>query len=362
MKGHGREMIQLGLPIADAPPDDENVTGFSKDRRTESIPGLLQDVIKRLVGMQVMTVKPDSCIIDIFNEGDHSQPNVWPSWFGRPVCVLFLTECDMTFGKVIGIEHPGDYRGSLKLSLAPGSLLVMQGRSADFAKHAIPAIRKVRILVTFTKSQPKKTMPSDGQRLTSPAAPPPSHWGPPASRSPNHIRHHVPKHYGPVPTNGVLPAPPIRPQLAPPNGIQPLFGPSTVASPMPFPAPVALPPASAGWPSAPLRHPPPRLPVPGTGVFLPPPGSGNSTQQLLSTTANETSFSAETPCLAEKDNGLVKPNSNSSASPKGKVDGKMQRQECNGSVDGTGGGRAMEKEEQQSTDTKAAKAMSLKQM
>jgi len=30
MKGHGREMIQLGLPIADAPAEDENATGTSK--------------------------------------------------------------------------------------------------------------------------------------------------------------------------------------------------------------------------------------------------------------------------------------------------------------------------------------------
>ena len=30
MKGHGREMIQLGLPIADAPPEDENAAWNSK--------------------------------------------------------------------------------------------------------------------------------------------------------------------------------------------------------------------------------------------------------------------------------------------------------------------------------------------
>lgn len=29
---------------------------------------MLQDVIERLLGMQVITVKPDSCIIDFFNE------------------------------------------------------------------------------------------------------------------------------------------------------------------------------------------------------------------------------------------------------------------------------------------------------
>ncbi|KAH7841397.1 hypothetical protein Vadar_029403 [Vaccinium darrowii] len=327
MKGHGREMIQFGIPIADAPPEDENAGWTSKDRRIEPIPSLLQDVIERLVGMKVMTAKPDSCIIDVFNEGDHSQPYMWPSWFGRPVSLLVLTECDMIFGKVTSTDNPGDYRGSLRLSLAPGSLLVMQGNSADLARHAIPSLRKPRILVTFTKSLPRKTTLGDGHRLPSASVAPNSHWGPLPSRSPNHIRHPGPKHYGPGPSTGVLPAP---------NGIQPLFVPAPVSPPMSFPSPVALPPVSSGWPVVPPpRHPPPpRLPVPGTGVFLPPPGSGNS---------SETSFSGETTVVMEKDNGLGKPNSNSSVSPKGQVDAKMPRKECNGSVDGGS-----------STDTKAA--------
>ncbi|XP_057478007.1 RNA demethylase ALKBH10B-like isoform X2 [Actinidia eriantha] len=349
MKGHGREMIQLGLPIADAPPEDENAAWTSKDRRIEAIPSLLQDVIEHLAGLQVMTVKPDSCIIDVFNEGDHSQPHIWPSWFGRPVCLLFLTECDMTFGRVVSADHPGDYRGSLRLSVSPGSLLAMQGKSADFARHAIPTLRKQRILVTFTKSQPKKTT-----ALAQVA--PTSHWAPMRSRSPNHSRHPGPKHYGPGPTTGVLAPPQVCPQIAPPpNGIQPsLFVPAPVAAAMPFPAPVALPPASAGWAVPPLRHPPPRVPVPGTGVFLPPPGSGNSSaQHLLSTTETDASFSGETP-VPEKDNGLGKPIGNGSAFPQDIADGKMPRQEPNGSMDGTGGGRVVKEEQLQISDTKVA--------
>lgn len=34
MKGHGREMIQLGVPIADGPPDNENAAGTSKGKFT----------------------------------------------------------------------------------------------------------------------------------------------------------------------------------------------------------------------------------------------------------------------------------------------------------------------------------------
>ncbi|KAJ9135672.1 hypothetical protein P3X46_032825 [Hevea brasiliensis] len=345
MKGHGREMIQLGLPIADAPAEDENAAGTSKDRRIESIPTLLQDVIDRIVSMQIITMKPDSCIIDIYNEGDHSQPYMWPSWFGKPISVLFLTECDLTFGRVITADHPGDYRGSLKLPLAPGSLLVMQGKSTDFAKHAIPAIRKQRILVTFTKSQPKKFAQSDGHRLPSLAAASSPHWGPPPSRSPNHIRHPVPKHYPAIPTTGVLPAPAIQPQIRLPNGVQPLFVTTPVAAPMPFPAPVPIPSVSTGWPAAPLRHPPNRfpVPVPGTGVFLPPPGSGNASSPQITLTTTEINLPVETTSLPEKEDGTGKSNPVTCASPKEKLDGKTQRQDCNGIPDG----RAVTKEEEQ---------------
>ncbi|TKY59778.1 RNA demethylase ALKBH5 [Spatholobus suberectus] len=242
MKGHGREMIQLGVPIADAPADGENMTGASK-------------------GM---------------------------------------------------------------------SLLAMQGKSADFAKHALPSVRKQRILVTFTKSQPKKSLPSDTQRLALTAAS--SHWGPLPSRSPSHVRHHVgSKHYATLPTTGVLPAPPIRPQMPAPVGMQPMFVAASVVPPMPFPAAVPIPPGSTGWTAAPPpRHPPPRIPAPGTGVFLPPPGSGNSSQQLPAGTLTEVNPTMETPTMLEKENGKTNHNG-TSASPKEKV----QKQECNGHADGT---------------------------
>ncbi|TYH84075.1 hypothetical protein ES332_D02G173700v1 [Gossypium tomentosum] len=346
MKGHGREMIQLGLPIADAPLDDEIAAGTSKDRRMEAIPALLQDAIDRLVDSQVMTAKPDSCIIDVYNEGDHSMPRMWPPWFGKPICVMFLTECDITFGRMISVDHPGDFRGSLKLSLAPGSLLVMHGKSADFAKHALPSVRKQRILVTFTKYQPKKSM-SDNPRLPSPSLSQSSQWVPSPSRSPNHFRLSAgPKHYAAIPTTGVMPAPPIRPQIPPSNGVQPLFVPTPVPPAIPFPASVPIPPGSTGWPAAATRHPPPHLPIPGTGVFLPPPGS-NSASQQSSTTATEPNIPVET-TSPPKENEIESGKTNQhAASPEVGLDKKSPKQDCNGSVDGSVSGRAMVKEEVQ---------------
>ncbi|RZC61802.1 hypothetical protein C5167_023544 [Papaver somniferum] len=315
---------------------ENNVT----DRRKEPIPDILQDVIERLVQAQVINMKPDSCIIDYFNEGDHSQPHMCPPWFGRPVCILFLTECDVTFGRVIATEHPGDYRGSLKLSLAAGTLLSLEGKSADFAKHALPSIRKQRILITFTKFQPKKSMVIPSSIPPSASALP---WGPPTLRPPSQFR---PKHFIPVSATGVLPVPSIHPpHLTPLNSIQPVFVAAPLAPPVPYPAPVPIPsPASAGWTAVvPARHPPPpRFPLPGTGVFLPPGSSGNSPpappHQLGLPIASEVNSAVDTSLSNENNVEGLNCTDAKVASPKSRVDAEVKRQESNGCVTGTGNG------------------------
>lgn len=165
-------------------------------------------------------------------------------------------------------------------------MLVMEGKSTDYARHAIPSIRKQRILVTLTKSQPKRT--------TLTPVVPPTHWAPPPIRSPNPMG---PKHYVQVPTPGLIP---------PPNGIQPIFVPAAVAPPMAFPAAAAAPPMGGGWAAAPplRQHAPP-----GTGVFLPP-GSNS---------------------VAEKENGAGKHDDENVISQNEKVD------DCKGGLDENGG-------------------------
>ncbi|PPD71680.1 hypothetical protein GOBAR_DD31422 [Gossypium barbadense] len=330
------EELKLGGELGKVEDKGSVVTEALVDRRIEAIPSLLQDTIERLVDLQVITAKPDSCIIDVYNEGDHSPPRMWPPWFGNPTFVLFLTECDITFGRVIGVDHPGDFKGSLKLSLSPGSLLVMEGKSADFAKHALPSVRKHRMLVTFTKYQPKKSV-ADNQRPPSPSVSQSPQWGPPSSRSLNRFRHSAgTKHFAAIPTNGVLPAAAIQQQIPPANVVQPLFVPAPA---IPFPAPVPILPGSTGWSAAAgQRHFPPHLPIPGTGVFLPPPGS-NSSCQLLSTIATELNVPMETISPLENSNGSGKLTHHTTSS-RGKCDGPSPKQGCNGSVDETGEGRA----------------------
>ncbi|XP_017229923.1 RNA demethylase ALKBH10B isoform X1 [Daucus carota subsp. sativus] len=317
-QGHGKEMIQLGVPIVDSRSVDGTTGRTYRERRIEPIPGLLQDVIDRLIALQVITVEPDCCIIDFFNEGDHSQPSMWPRRYGRPICVLSLTECDMTFGNVIASEGLGDYKGSIKLSITPGSMLVMQGRSTDFARYALPALQKQRILVTLIKSQPKR---SSGHYPSATAATQ-SQWVTPQSRSPNHIHNSLPSKHHPSVSTGVSPAPAICMPLPPANGVQPMFMPTAVAPVLPFPTPVALPPTSAGSTVAGPGHAPPRLPVPGTGVFIPP-GSG----KLLNQTSTNESLTSQ----AEKDNCTTKLNDENNSVPDiDKESEKMSGKDCNG--------------------------------
>ncbi|VAH88629.1 unnamed protein product [Triticum turgidum subsp. durum] len=135
LKGHGSVIIQLGVPIIEGPLEDENQR---ETTRVEPVPGLLHDLFDRFFRQGIVPSKPDYCVVDFYYEEEYSHPQQPPSWYGRPLCTLCLTECDMVFGRVIFGER-GDNRGPLKFSLSTGSLVVLQGRSADVAKRAIPA-------------------------------------------------------------------------------------------------------------------------------------------------------------------------------------------------------------------------------
>ncbi|XP_031498294.1 RNA demethylase ALKBH10B-like [Nymphaea colorata] len=280
MKGRGRETLQLGIPIIDKPLEDDNEPATSRDCKTEPIPDVLQDIVDRLFQLQLISVKPDACIVDFFDEGDHSHPHTCPPWFGRPLSSLFLTKCSMVFGRVISIEHPGDYRGSLELSLQAGALLVMKGKSADFAKRAIPSIRSQRVIVTFTKVQSKNMLFADGPHLSSAAARP---RGAASPRLLSMVRHPGPKNYGRVPSTGVLHVPSVSPQHLPTNDMQPIFLGAPAARSVPYAPPrMTVPEASTtGLPSAAVEAAQPRIPASGTGVFLPPAGTGQPPLQQL---------------------------------------------------------------------------------
>ncbi|URE28912.1 hypothetical protein MUK42_17631 [Musa troglodytarum] len=119
----------------------------------ELIPTALQTVIDHLVQWRLIpeSRKPNSCIINFFDEDEHSQPYFKPPHLDNPISTLLLSDTTMAFGRSLVSDHEGNYKGPLTLSINEGSLLVMRGNSADMARHVVCASPNRRIIITFVK-------------------------------------------------------------------------------------------------------------------------------------------------------------------------------------------------------------------
>ncbi|KAG6508756.1 hypothetical protein ZIOFF_034137 [Zingiber officinale] len=159
IKGNKREIIQLGVPLFQSATEE----GASN---IESIPSALQTVINHLVQWRLVpeSKKPNSCIINFFDEDEHSQPYFKPPHLENPISTLLLSETTMAFGRSLISDHEGNYKGSLTLTVKEGytnklefhfeivlSLLVMRGNSADMARHVVCASPSKRMTITFVK-------------------------------------------------------------------------------------------------------------------------------------------------------------------------------------------------------------------
>ncbi|MQL72411.1 hypothetical protein Taro_004751 [Colocasia esculenta] len=149
LKGNKREIIQLGVPIFQPTKDDV-------ESHIEPIPEVLQSAVDHLIQWRLIpdSRKPNSCIINFFDEGEYSQPYFKPPHLENPVSTLLLSETTMTFGRFLVSDHHGNYKGSLTLTLKEGSLLVMRGNSADVARHVICPSSNTRVSITFAKVRP----------------------------------------------------------------------------------------------------------------------------------------------------------------------------------------------------------------
>lgn len=159
MRGKGRVTIQFGCCYNYATDKAGNPPGILQQGAVDPIPLLFKVIIRRLVGWHVLppTCVPDSCIVNIYDEGDCIPPHIDNHDFLRPFCtVSFLSECDILFGSNLKIEGPGEFSGSYSLPLPVGSVLVLKGNGADVAKHCVPAVPQKRISITFRKMDESK--------------------------------------------------------------------------------------------------------------------------------------------------------------------------------------------------------------
>ncbi|KAG5514390.1 hypothetical protein RHGRI_035715 [Rhododendron griersonianum] len=171
-KGNKRELIQLGAPIFGH--IKEESTGKDEDSHIEPIPTLLQGVIDHLIQWHLISEnrKPNSCIVNFFDEGEYSQPFLKPPHLEQPISTLLLSESTMAFGRTLVSDADGNYKGPLMLSLKEGSLLVMRGNSSDMARHVMCQSPNTRVSITFfrvrsnTNQNDSSTIPPLSRALT----------------------------------------------------------------------------------------------------------------------------------------------------------------------------------------------------
>ncbi|KAJ0440147.1 putative oxoglutarate/iron-dependent dioxygenase, alpha-ketoglutarate-dependent dioxygenase AlkB [Helianthus annuus] len=159
MRGKGRVTIQFGCCYNYATDRNGNPPGILQNELVDPIPPLFKLIIKRLIKWHVLppTCVPDSCIVNIYDEGDCIPPHIDNHDFLRPFCtVSFLSECNILFGTNLKIEGPGEFSGAFEIPLPVGSVLVLNGNGADVAKHCVPAVPTKRISITFRKMDESK--------------------------------------------------------------------------------------------------------------------------------------------------------------------------------------------------------------
>lgn len=159
MRGKGRVTIQFGCCYNYATDRAGNPPGILQREEVDPLPSLFKVIIRRLIRWHVLppTCVPDSCIVNIYDEGDCIPPHIDNHDFLRPFCTIsFLSECNILFGSNLKIEGPGEFSGSFSIPLPVGSVLVLNGNGADVAKHCVPAVPTKRISITFRKMDESK--------------------------------------------------------------------------------------------------------------------------------------------------------------------------------------------------------------
>ncbi|KAK9129539.1 hypothetical protein Sjap_010026 [Stephania japonica] len=159
MRGKGRVTIQFGCCYNYAADKNGNPPGILRNECVDPIPHLFKVIIRRLVGWHVLppSCVPDSCIVNIYEEGDCIPPHIDNHDFVRPFCtVSFLSECNILFGSNLKIVGAGEFSGAAEIPLPVGSVLVLNGNGAHVAKHCVPAVPTKRISITFRKMDKAK--------------------------------------------------------------------------------------------------------------------------------------------------------------------------------------------------------------
>ncbi|XP_059434688.1 RNA demethylase ALKBH9B-like [Corylus avellana] len=159
MGGKGRVTTQFGCCYNYAKDQNGKPPSIIRNEELDHIPFLFKKVIKRMVRWQILppTCIPNSCIVNIYEEGECIPPHIDHHDFVRPFCTLsLLSECKIVFGSNVKVVGPVDFFEPVSIPLPVGSVFVLNCNGADIAKHCVPGIPTKRISITFKKMDERK--------------------------------------------------------------------------------------------------------------------------------------------------------------------------------------------------------------
>ncbi|XP_020599241.1 RNA demethylase ALKBH5-like, partial [Phalaenopsis equestris] len=138
MFGKGRIIIQCGCCYNFIEDRHGNPLGILRYDEVDPMPYVIKRMVKRSIQWSILPPDciPNNYIINIYDEGSCIPPHIEHHDFVRPFCTVSIV-----FGKEIDIVGPGEFRGSVEISLPLGSVLVLDGNGVDLAKHCIPGVR-----------------------------------------------------------------------------------------------------------------------------------------------------------------------------------------------------------------------------
>ena len=154
MRGKGRITVQLGCCYNYAADRQGNPPGIMPNEKVAGLPLLLEQVVDRMArrGIFNTATRPDSCIINFYQEGDCIPPHIDHHDFTRPFVTLSLvSEQSILFGPNIKILSEGEFEAPFSMALPVGSVLVLDGAGADICKHCVPGVSEDRISITFRR-------------------------------------------------------------------------------------------------------------------------------------------------------------------------------------------------------------------
>ncbi|GMH10709.1 hypothetical protein Nepgr_012550 [Nepenthes gracilis] len=95
----------------------------------DPLPSMFKQIIKRMVRWHILlpSCVPNSCIVNIYDEGDCIPPHTDHHDFLRPFCaVSFLSKCNILFGLNLKISGPGEFSGPVSIPLPVGSVMILK--------------------------------------------------------------------------------------------------------------------------------------------------------------------------------------------------------------------------------------------